>query len=222
MRYQCIFWDLLLALAFVQAIIRLTLIAVQRLKSISRGSPPQKAKGDLRRFSGLLLRVVICISLFILTKYRRIILLVQTYICYLLHLLHWSVPHPYWYLLEFLSKLSTFISLLTPPPPSWIKAALNFPNLYPRKYSLCRLISRSGISGEDDCMFQLCSYVDHANGPNRHLRQVIFAQKRFLFTFVKILRLIFVWNWGETYAPKNQIFIQVCLLIQTTHAEDED
>ena len=116
MRYQCIFRDLLLALAFVQAIIRLTLIAVQRLKSISRGSPPQKAKGDLRRFSGLLLRVVICISLFILTKYRRIILLVQTYICYLLHLLHWSVPHPYWYLLEFLSKLSTFISLLTPPP----------------------------------------------------------------------------------------------------------
>ena len=109
-----------------------------------------------------------------------------------------------------------------PPPPSWIKAALNFPNLYPRKYSLCRLISKSGISGEDDCMFQLCSYVDHANGPNRHLRQVIFAQKRFLFTFVKILRLIFVWNWGETYAPKNQIFIQVCLLIQTTHAEDED
>lgn len=95
MRYQCIFRDLLLALAFVQAIIRLTLIAVQRLKSISGGSPPQKAKGDLRRFSGLLLRVVICISLFILTKYRRIILLVQTYICYLLHLLHWSVPHPY-------------------------------------------------------------------------------------------------------------------------------
>lgn len=186
MRYQCIFWDLLLALAFVQAIIRLTLIAVQRLKSISRGSPPQKARGDLRRFSGLLLRVVICISLFILTKYRRIILLVQTYIYYLLHLLHWSVPHPYWYLLEFLSKLSTFISLLT-PPPSWIKAALNFPNLYPRKYSLCRLISKSGISGEDDCMFQLCSYVDHANGPNRHL-----------LTFVKILRLIFVWNWGET------------------------
>lgn len=110
------FWDLLLALAFVQAIIRLTLIAVQRLKSKSRGSPPQKARGDLRRFSSLLMRVVICISLFILTRYRRIILHVQTYIYHLLHLLHWLMPHPYWYLLEFLSKLSTFISLLIPPP----------------------------------------------------------------------------------------------------------
>lgn len=37
---------LLLALAFVQEIIRLALIAVQRLKFKSGGAPPQKARGD--------------------------------------------------------------------------------------------------------------------------------------------------------------------------------
>lgn len=37
---------LLLALAFVQEIIRLALKAVQRLKFKSGGAPPQKARGD--------------------------------------------------------------------------------------------------------------------------------------------------------------------------------